>query len=78
MSVMSIASWIKQVLARQTVTSLFRQLKQGTNPPEPVDGKEINIDTGHERTVVVTVEANGEKYYETYELKSVDSSKPSR
>lgn len=39
--------------------------------PDPVDGEVVEIDTGYNDTIVVTVEKEGEIYYETYELADV-------
>lgn len=39
--------------------------------PDPVNGEVVDIDTGYDRTIVVTVEKGGVIYYETYELTDV-------
>lgn len=56
--------------------SVTHRLKQVVNHPEPVDGEVVDIDTGYEETIVLTVEADGETYYETYEIIHVEKAKP--
>lgn len=41
--------------------------------PEPVDGKIENVDIGFPGTVILTVVKNGARYYETYELVTVET-----
>lgn len=40
--------------------------------PIPVNGTVVDVDTGYPRSIVLTVEKDGERFYETYELVSVD------
>lgn len=56
--------------------SVTHRLKHMVTHPEPVDGEVVDIDTGYEQTIVVTVEAGGETYYEQYELTNITEAKP--
>ncbi|MFC4549803.1 MULTISPECIES: hypothetical protein [Halorussus] len=40
--------------------------------PTPVDGTVVDVDFGYLTSVVLTVEKDGERYYETYGLVSVE------
>lgn len=40
--------------------------------PTPVEGTVVDVDFGYPASVVLTVEKDGERYYETYGLVSVD------
>lgn len=42
------------------------------NQPSPVTGTVIDIDLGYPTAVILIVEKDGRRYYETYELVSVD------
>lgn len=57
-------------------TPVHRRIKQMVAHPEPVDGEVQDIDTGYTDTIVVTVEKDGEIYYEQYELTDVLEVKP--
>lgn len=48
------------------------RLRKRFSTPESVDGEVLQIDTGYDQAVVLTVEKDGEIYYETYELTSVE------
>lgn len=56
--------------------SVIRRLKHVMTYPEPIDGEVVDIDTGYEATIVVTVETDGETYYEEYELTNITESEP--
>lgn len=62
---------------RRSASSFPARVKRVVSPPDPVEGEVVDVDTGYERSVVVTVERNGETHYETYELANVESSQPS-
>lgn len=47
------------------------RLKEVVGQPEPINGEVVNIDTGYEETVVLTVESDEERYVEEYDLTSV-------
>lgn len=55
--------------------SVTRRLKHAMSQPEPIDGEVVDIDTGYEGTIVLTVEADGETYYEEYELTNIRESR---
>ena len=40
--------------------------------PTRVDGTVLDVDWGYPSSVVVTVEKDGDRYYETYELAAVE------
>lgn len=56
---------------------LAPQLKQVVARPDPIKGEVVDIDTGYETTIVLTVEADEETYYEVYELTNISTAKPS-
>lgn len=40
--------------------------------PEPISGRVVDVDCGYSGAIVLTVEADGSRYYETYELTAVN------
>lgn len=56
--------------------SLVHSFEQRIRKPEPTDGEVVDIDTGYEQTIVLTVDADDGTYYEEYELTEIRTSKP--
>lgn len=74
----SVSQRMEQVVRPRTLLSVFRGVKHLVGPSEPVEGEVVDVDTGYESVVVVTVERNGDTYYETYELTDVEPAKSTR
>ncbi|UPV74823.1 hypothetical protein M0R89_01835 [Halorussus limi] len=56
------------VTSDETVTVAGRLVR-----PTRVEGTVLDVDWGYPSSIVVTVESDGERYYETYELAAVES-----
>lgn len=69
---------MKQAVHLRTIPAVPHRVKQLFDPPEPVDGEVVDVDTGYANAVVVTVEREGDRYHETYELADVEPATPAR
>lgn len=55
-----------------------RRMKQLVRSPDLVEGELVDVDTGYKNAVIITVEDNGDIYYETYVLADVERSEAAR
>lgn len=53
-------------------------MKQLVRSPDLVEGELVDVDTGYKNAVIITVEDNGDIYYETYVLADVERSEAAR